>query len=272
MFKFKGAENNILTADIVGHSSCQPVLLLHGGGQTRHAWRDSASMLADDGYFAISADLRGHGDSDWVASGQYSIATSAADIACIVSHLDRPAILVGASYGGLSAMYLAGLHPELVRALVLVDVVPKINTEGAAGIQAFMRSAPDGFGNLEEAADAIAAYIPHRERPKNLDGLQKNLRLRDNGRYYWHWDPAFLQMKRPDDMFEQLVERAKKIEAPTLLVRGSKSDVVDDEGVEHFRELMPHAQYVQVEGAGHMVAGDENNAFHDAVINFLQQL
>src|SRR5262249_36765612 len=151
---------------------------------------------------------------------------------------------------------------------------PRIEMEGTREISAFMNSARDGFASLEEAADAVAAYLPHRQRPKNTDGLSRNLRLR-NGRYYWHWDPAFLRlsakaeerMKSPN-MFE---EAAVQVTIPTLLIRGGQSRVVSEAGVREFLALVPHADFVNIDDAHHMVAGDANDAFNSAVFEFLDR-
>ena len=134
----------------------------------------------------------------------------------------------------------------------------------------------DGFASLEEVADAVAAYNPHRPRPTDLSGLRKNVRLRDDGRWYWHWDPAFLLGGRRDEPRsvrneDRLEDAARAITVPTLLVRGRQSDVLSEAGAWHLVELVPHSRYVDVGGAGHMVAGDRNDAFNDAVVEFLRQ-
>jgi pimeloyl-ACP methyl ester carboxylesterase len=157
-------------------------------------------------------------------------------------------------------------------ALVLVDIAPRIERAGAQRIVQFMEQRPEGFDSLEEVADAIAAYQPHRKRPRTLDGLAKNLRLGENGKYCWHWDPAFL--KRRID-FSQRLQRfeacARKLTLPTLLVRGGLSDVLSEEGAQAFLEMCPHSEYVNVTDAAHMVAGDRNDIFSKAVIDFLSR-
>ncbi|MET0182745.1 MAG: alpha/beta hydrolase [Caulobacterales bacterium] len=265
-----------LAADVAGDPNHQPVLLLHGGGQTRGAWKRAAETLADVGYYVISLDLRGHGESDWHPDGDYTLGSMAADIGAIASRLKTPPALVGASLGGLSSLLAVGEGLD-AKALVLVDVVPKVNPEGAAKIGAFMMANPDGFASLDEVADAVAAYMPHRPRPRDVSGLRKNVR-EENGRLYWHWDPKFMQGgQRPsgvnaEEPMEQRVSAAANVRIPTLLVRGLLSDIVDEEGIRHLRDLIPHAEMVDVEGAGHMVAGDKNDAFNRGVIDFLARV
>jgi pimeloyl-ACP methyl ester carboxylesterase len=157
---------------------------------------------------------------------------------------------------------------------VLVDVVPRIDPDGGKKIGDFMRARPDGFATLEEAADAVSAYNPHRPRPKDVSGLMKNLRVRDDGRLHWHWDPRFVQNEKrvePPQFAEILLDAADRVRIPSLLVRGMQSDIVSEAGVEEFRRHLPALEVYDVIGAGHMVAGDRNDAFNDGVIGFLQR-
>jgi pimeloyl-ACP methyl ester carboxylesterase len=262
-----------IAADSWGDPDAAPVLLLHGGGQTRHAWKGTGEALAREGYYAVSIDLRGHGESGWADNGDYSHHAFVADLLEVLDEFEQPPALVGASLGGLVSLLTLSLPDgPSGRALVLVDVVPRIDQAGAERIGAFMRARPEGFGTLEEAADAVAAYVPGRSRPKDVSGLKKNLRQSDDGRWHWHWDPAFLGgMSRfdPQAREAELVEAAKQITLPTLVVRGGLSDVVSEEGVQEFLTLVPHAEYVNVADASHMVAGDRNDIFTRAVLDFL---
>ncbi|QGG93998.1 alpha/beta fold hydrolase [Actinomarinicola tropica] len=259
-----------------GHASDRPpVLLLHGGGQTRHSWAGTAARLAERGYEAWTMDLRGHGDSDWATDGDYTTDAMVEDLDAVCAEIGRPPVLVGASMGGMVGLVSEGsLRPGRLRALVLVDIATQLEHAGVERIVGFMSAAPDGFATLEEAADAIAAYRPNRPRPSNLDGLRKNLRQGEDGRWRWHWDPAFLSGKSRDGRsdIDTLGDAARNLALPTLLVRGRMSDMLSLEGVATFREQCPHARFVDIADAGHMVVGDRNDAFTDAVIDFVDQL
>ncbi|MBC2592372.1 alpha/beta fold hydrolase [Rhodococcus aetherivorans] len=251
------------------------VLLLHGGGQTRHSWRNTGRTLAADGWCAVAVDARGHGDSQWAPDGDYGIDALVADLTALVGALAEPPVLVGASMGGMTSLIGQGENPALARALVLVDIAPRVETGGTAEIMAFMRSGLEGFASLDDAAAAIAAYTPNRVRTPNPDGLRKNLRLRE-GRWYWHWDPAFLrQGDEPTRQTDSIVqyERARAAAAavtvPTMLVRGAQSNVVSAAGAKELRELIPTATVIDVPGAGHMVAGDDNDVFSGGLKGFL---
>ncbi len=157
----------------------------------------------------------------------------------------------------------------LSTAVVLVDITPRVNPQGVERIRAFMTAKLEGVASLEEAADAVAAYLPHRPRPKDLSGLAKNLRREPDGRYRWHWDPQLMsptRLARARDP-ERLLAAARSLRVPTLLVRGKLSDIVSEETAAEF--LAADACYVDVSGAGHMVAGDQNDIFSQAVIEFL---
>jgi pimeloyl-ACP methyl ester carboxylesterase len=261
-----------LVADVVGAANAPTLLFLHGSGQTRQSWGGALTEADKRGYRAISLDLRGHGDSDWSPDGNYTLDRFAADVRQAIEYLGGEPLLVGASLGGIIGLLLCAAPSPPVRALVLVDITPRVEQSGAKEVSAFMDSAPNGFGSVEEAADAVAAYLPHRQRPKDTSGLKRNLRLRD-GRYYWHWDPALLQMGR-DAKFEgpnPLESAARALTVPTLLIRGGRSRIVSEAGVREFLEMVPHAEFVDISGAHHMVAGDANDAFNDAVFTFVDK-
>jgi pimeloyl-ACP methyl ester carboxylesterase len=271
-----------LAADAYGPDDGPPVLLFPGGGQTRHSWDGTARLLGNKGWHATTVDLRGHGDSDWAADGDYSLDAFAADVRDVARATGpRPPALVGASLGGISSLIAIaeddqGTDRPVASALVLVDVAPRLEPEGVARIGAFMLGHLDGFASLEEVADAVAAYNPHRPRPSDLSGLRKNVRQREDGRWYWHWDPRFMTPGRIDEprsiRNEDRLERAAQtLTLPVLLVRGRQSDVLSEAGARNLQALVPHARFVDVAGAGHMVAGDRNDVFNDAVVAFLEE-
>lgn len=275
---FDGSEGNRLEADLYDGGGA-PVLLLHGGGQTRRAWDATARALASAGRRAISVDLRGHGESDRAASADYRFFAYAADTAGLASEVaalygTEPAI-VGASLGGLAALGAELLHGPLLASLILVDVTPWMRPDGIVRIQGFMRThVEDGFATLEEAADAIASYLPHRQRPRSLSGLAKNLRLGADGRYRWHWDPAFLDGPlninvEAEPFVLGLRERLADLAIPVLLVRGMQSELISEAEAEAFLASTPTARAIDVGGAGHMVAGDRNDVFATAILEFL---
>jgi pimeloyl-ACP methyl ester carboxylesterase len=258
-----------------GDQGRSPIVLLHGGGQTRHSWSRTAERLQATGRSVLTLDSRGHGNSSWDPQGDYTLDAFVGDLVVLLRHLGRPAILVGASLGGVTSLTIAGEHPELVAGLVMVDVVIDAEPEGVQRIHDFMTANPDGFATLAEVADAIAAYNPHRKRPTNLDGLRKNVRQGADGRWRWHWDPAMVRIDdEPTRKIDpdRLRRAAAKVSAPTLIVRGGHSDVVGDAGLADMIDRVPHAEVANVGAAGHMVAGDDNDVFGVALEAFLRDL
>ena len=274
MFFWQGVGGIKLAGDAWGDPKGPLVLLQHGGGQTRHAWKGAGEKLGAAGYYAIAFDARGHGDSDWAPDGLYGQDVMVEDLKCVIAALgNRRPVLVGASMGGGTSLVAVGEDHVDATALVMVDIGPRIEPEGIDKIKAFMSQKPEGFESLQEVADAIATYQPQRVRPKSLDGLAKNVRLGEDGRYRWHWDPLFRAGRYDLDKRQQRLEAcARHLTLPTLLVRGGLSDVLTEEGAQEFLKLAPHAEYVNVTGAGHMVAGDRNDVFGTSVIAFLQRM
>lgn len=272
--EFLTPEGLTLVGDVAGPAEAPTVVLLHGGGQTRHSWSGAMRGLVKAGYHVINYDARGHGESDWSAKGDYSLPAFASDLRAILSAIHGPAALVGASLGGIASFFTIGSNDlPNIKALVMVDIVLRPAKAGAEKIAKFMQANPGGFANLTEASDAVAAYNPDRPRPSSPEGLRKNLRERADGRLYWHWDPRLLVSPTPEPprFDDLLVKVSDRVTVPTLLVRGGHSDIVDDAGVADMLRLVPQTEVHDVPGAGHMVAGDRNDAFNQAVIGFLQR-
>lgn len=236
--------------------------------------------MASAGYRTLSLDHRGHGESDWVANGDYGLDRFALDAQIVTQQFAEPPVLVGASLGGLTAMVLEGIiAPGSCAAVVLVDIVPDMDLEGVQRIKDFMADRLDeGFVSLEEAAEAVAAYNPHRTKAVDPEGLRKNLRLGEDGRWRWHWDPEFMRPAFRDvgrsDFYDldRLHDAVAAIEVPIQLVRGQLSDIVSETGAAEFLARFPHVEFVDVSDASHMVAGDRNDVFTDAVVQFLTKL
>lgn len=271
--EWPGAEGLTIRGDTWGDPDGQVVFLLHGGGQTRHAWRGAGETLGAAGYYAIALDARGHSDSDWSPTAWYDSDANVGDLVSVAAAVGSESpVMVGASMGGSTSLLAIGEGHMKAAALVLVDMAPRINPAGTAKIREFMDQKPEGFDSLDEVAEAIANYQPHRTRPRNLDGLAKNVRLGSDGKYHWHWDPARRNRTWNNDEYRDRLERAADhLPLPVLLVRGGLSDVLTEDGAQSFLQQAPHAEYVNVTDAAHMVAGDRNDIFAGAVVEFLHR-
>lgn len=272
--RVQGAGGVELVGDAWGDEAAPPLVLLHGGGQTRGSWSGAAPGLAERGWRVLAFDARGHGDSGWSPDGHYALDEFARDVCALAASLDAPPVLVGASLGGMSALLAVGEMGAPARGVVLVDVAHRVEPSGVQNIVDFMQGAPEGFATIEEAAAAVSDYLPHRDRPRDHSGLRRNLRRRD-GRWVWHWDPRFLQDadrdRRPMDPERHLVA-ARNLGVPVLLVRGRLSDVLSEEIAQEFVDAVPRAELAEVPAAAHMIAGDRNDRFVGALEPFLERV
>ena len=258
----------------------RPILVLHGGGQTRHAWEESCGHLGGLGYDVVALDLRGHGESEWSPEQAYGLADFAADVVAVIPQLghERTALL-GFSLGGLASLHLTAQRPELTSALMLVDVAPRLEDAGVQRIRDFM-TRHESFASLDEVVAALREYNPNRP-PDSIraESLVRNLRRRPDGRYEWHYDRYFRTPRSEGEAAErtriaglthqELLDDARRITCPTLVVRGAMSDVLSEEGVEELLAVIPGSESALVERAGHQVAGDRNDAFLTAITPFL---
>lgn len=264
-----------LAASVAGERGQPGVVLLHGAGQTRHSWRGTVATLGALGYHALAYDARGHGESGWSPQSDYSFERLADDLDTVVRHLGGMPAFVGASMGGMTALHSIGRSQAgYARSIVLVDIAPRVEQKGVKRVHDFLNGHRNGFASIEEASDAVAAYNPHRPRPSNPQGLMKNLRRREDGRLYWHWDPTFFERRDKSARERHAVEvlqMCRSVTIPAMLVVAAQSDVVGREGIEELREALPQLEIGLVHGAGHMIAGDRNEAFNEAILPFIER-
>ena len=249
------------------------VAMLHGGGQTRHSWRRTAKTLEASGYSTLRFDARGHGDSSWAPDADYGASVQAQDLASVLDGVDATrTVLVGASMGGITSLFHAATAPRPPKAIVLVDIVLRAARASGDKLFEFMAGSAEGFASVAEAAERFDSFYPGRQASDDLSGLARSLRIGPDGRYRWHWDPSLFgkpgAQKPPD--FESLIGTiAHAIMSPVLLIRGGRSEVVDDAGVAHLRSIVPQLEERTVPGVGHMMVGEDNVAFEAALLPFL---
>ena len=275
LYRLQVGDDVSLAIETRGPTGAPAVLFAHGFGQSRHAWVRAAESLAEHGWRTITFDARGHGDSSRVKDGRYELEQFVDDLRVVARSLEAPPVLVGASMGGLLGLVAAGeTRPAPFRALVLVDITPRWEAAGVERMLGFMRANPQGFASLDEAAAEVAAYLPQRRRRKDRYELAQLLRRGGDGRLRWHWDPAMLDtVAREGERHQQrLLNAARNIDVPTLLVSGGRSDIVSRDTVAEFLDAVPHATHVQIPHATHTLAGDDNVSFAAAIEPFLESL
>lgn len=248
----------------------EPTLLMgHGGGQCRHVWTDTAVRLAAAGYHVLTLDSRGHGDSDWAVPPSYEPDDFARDFAAAAAwraDLDgRAPHFVGASASGIAGLIAAGLlNPAAFASLTLVDVTPTYRPDALdKARRLFVRTAEEGFSSEEEAAKAVGAE-------PGSDKLGYLLHQDASGRWRWRWDPAFAARIHHDDRTQaRCADAAKALSIPVHLIRAGRSDFVDDETTEAFRKMVPHLAVTLLPGARHVVTGDPDGVYAEAILGFL---
>jgi len=245
-------------------------VLLHGGAQTAHSWDDFAPGVRTD-YHVYALDQRGHGDSDWVPDGDYSRHTQCEDIAAWVATLKLPPfILAGLSMGGINAITYTARYPEQVRALIIIDVGPEIETRGRENIQNFTRI--DELDSFEAFIERAHHFNPRRSLENLRQRLSHNLKQLPSGKWTWKFDQQRLTAGiRSGIGPEGLWEDVRKIRCPTLIVRGGESDILSPAAAERLQAAIPNSHLTIVPGAGHSVMGDNPEGFAAAVQEFLEK-
>jgi esterase len=258
-----------------GTPGAPPILMLHGFGVSGHMFDEFAERMRDT-HRLIALDQRGHGDSDWSEEGDYTRDAFVADIEAAREQLglDR-FVLVGHSMGGLNAVAYTVRHPERVKALVLVDVGPEAAKEGVDNIMRFTQG-PDEL-EFDEFVELAHRFNPRRSIENIRDRMRTRLRQTEGGKWTWKFDKRFRQKDSGLRVGSELSndeswQLFRQVRVPTLLVRGSESDVLTEEVAQRAAREMPQARLVTVAGAGHSVPGDNPDDFTAAVREFLQDV
>ena len=239
------------------------LVLVHGGAQNAHTWDTVALAL---GRPLLAVDLPGHGHSDGGPDGAISAGSNGRDLATVIAELAPTARgVVGMSLGGLSSIALAAHAPELVRALVLVDITPGVNAEKAAPVTNFVNG-PASFDSFDELLARTIEHNPGRSESSLRRGILHNAVQREDGTWVWRYARF-----RPDDdnntggnsdtadriaEFADWWDAVSALTVPLLLVRGLAWSVVDDDDVAELLRRQPGATVIGVEGAGHSIQGD----------------
>ena len=268
--RLRSPDGLLLAGEVHGKNGAPPVILLHGGGQSRKAWRGAARRLAATGYLACLMDLRGHGDSGWPEPAAYAIDNFVDDLLAAIAHLGPPAVLVGASFGGHIAMLTAARHPGLCSALLLADVTPWIDESAGDHFRDTLRASAGGFSSIEEAAAVIARL--HGDGGQHDPGrLLPHLRTGDDGRLHWKWDARFLDgaQIRGGGEGGLFMTEARRLRVPVLVMAAELSNLTSAREIAAFQAAVAGVDAVTIPGARHMLTGDANDAYADAIIGFL---
>ncbi|MDB5420723.1 MAG: hypothetical protein JWR59_670, partial [Brevundimonas sp.] len=182
---FKGFGGIELVAEVWGSDEDPAVLLLHGGGQSRHSWRAAAETLATAGRYVLAFDARGHGDSGWPADGRYDLEAEIGDVKAILAQMSSRPVVIGATRGAMIALAALGeAGPALASGLIIVDASPWLDVDEARRVSALLGANTEGFASIEEAVAASLKLSPGREAPTDLEAVRARMRQDEAGRYH----------------------------------------------------------------------------------------
>ena len=253
-----------------GGTARTPAIALHGFALNCHSWDEVAPRLRSRLHL-LAFDQRGHGLSDRAARVEdYTRENMVADIESVVRalRLARP-VVIGHSMGGMNAMTFAARNPELVRALVLVDVGPEVSVDGAREVGLFV-AGPYQLETLDDWVEHTHRYYPWRSKERIRARLAVSLRKTPDGKLAKQYDERFRHgFGGVADARDALAEVASALRCPTLLVHGAESPVLTREMAERFAARVACVELVSIPGAGHSVAGDKPEEFLKVVEAFL---
>ena len=229
------------------------LVLVHGGAQNAHTWDTLALAL---GRPLLAVDLPGHGHSDGGPEGSVSAGSNGRDLAAVVAELAPDARgVVGMSLGGMSSIALAAHAPELVRALVLVDITPGVNAEKAAPVTNFVNG-PASFDSFDDILARTIEHNPGRSESSLRRGILHNAVQREDGSWVWRYARFRTEPSAAHPEFGDWWEAISGLRVPVMLVQGLAWSVVDDADIAELRRRQPGARVEGVEGAGHSIQGD----------------
>jgi pimeloyl-ACP methyl ester carboxylesterase len=254
-----------------GNQGAPDVLLVHGLRGHAHSWDDVSLALHQD-YHVVALDQRGRGDSDWAGDGDYSGAAYLADLVGFCDALSLNSfLLVGHSMGGRNSMAFAGRHSDKLQKLVIVDIGPTVDPRGGQRITQEMTNVPEEFDDFE----AVVQHMAGGNRFASDEVMRRRLKYATkelpNGKIGWRYDLAIREQRRNDTAppAEDLWPLLPNIGCPTLVVRGTETDLLPREVADRMIETIPTAQLVEVSRAGHMVFEDNPEEFITALKGWL---
>ncbi|MCY4415108.1 MAG: alpha/beta hydrolase [Chloroflexi bacterium] len=248
-----------------------PMVLLHGLRGHARVWEDVAESLCGD-FHVYSVDQRGRGDTDHAPGGDYSTEAFVADVAGFVDAIGLDKfVLFGHSMGGRNSMAFAGKYPERLEALCIVDIGPKIEPSGGNRITEELRSLPPQFDTFEAALAHVQTGNRFASEPVMRRRLTGQTQTLPDGNLGWKFDPA-IREQRINGTAAPAVDlwpALEKITCPTLVVRGTETDLLTRETAQQMIDTLAQGSLVEIERAGHMVFEDNPADFIAAVKGWL---
>lgn len=269
---FDGFGGLRLAATAYGSPDDPAVLLVPSAGQSREFWAGSAQALAEAGRYAVSVDLRGHGDSGHAPDGGYDLDAYAKDLSAILGALPSRAVVVAAGFGALIAMTAVGEGaPDLVAGLVLIDANIWFDAALVERLTEAMIRRTAAFADQATILDAMAEFHPSEPRPAETERVLAAFNRHEDGHYQWRGDPRALAQGGMVEQQPRLSAAVGRIRGPVKLIRGSLNETISQETALRLQAMIPGAELEEIQGAGHYVGADREDAFNSILVDFLER-
>lgn len=250
------------------NASAPALILLHGFARNARMF-DPFARDMQSRFRVLALDLRGHGETEWAKN--YSTEQSVEDLEALRRALGLWQFsLFGHSMGGTVAYLYAAQHPDAVTRLVIGDAGPETLGVGLSRIRSIVQMR-ETFDSIEDAFEFARTMNPKGDDDAQRERTRSNLMQRADGKWTWRYDSALRQpnppITRPDPKLQW--EALKRIQCPTLLIRGSQTDVLGRDTAERMIHEIPNCKMVELPKSGHQVPFDEPKEFSNAVLAFL---
>jgi esterase len=251
-----------------GAADKQPLIMLHGIGRVAHTF-DHIATRFNEKYHVIAVDMRGHGDSDWDPHGAYLVEDYVKDIEGLAEQLRlRNIVIWGNSTGGRVAQVFAGLHPELVAAVIAEDVGPERPREIAEGVTSRLKQEDEkGWASEDELFAQLRSANQRTSEQALRAYVHFGSKRRADGRIIWKRDPKIGDGFVPTELWRFV----RRIKSPIIYILGGQSTIVPPETQEQLKRTLPQARIVIMPGLGHYPSEENPNDFVSIVDQFLAE-
>ena len=250
-----------------GTAGRQPLILLHGIARLARTFDHLAPHFSRD-YHVIAVDMRGHGDSEWDANGDYLVEDYYKDIEALAAQLGlRDIVLWGNSTGGRVAQVFAGSHPDRVAAVIVEDVGPERPPAISERRAKRMAGEENGWASTAELLAQVKAMYPRTPEPLLRAFVRHGSKARADGRIVWKRDPAINKGFVPTEIWRHV----RAIRAPIVYILGGASTIVPAETQDELKRALPQVRIVTLPGLGHYPSEERPEEFLAIVERFLQE-
>ncbi len=249
-----------------GGDGKQPLIMLHGIGRVAHTF-DHVARHFNQNYHVMAVDMRGHGDSDWDPKAAYLVEDYVKDIEGLAQQLRlRNIVIWGNSTGGRVAQVFAGLHPDLVAAVIAEDVGPERPREIADGFTSRLKQEDEkGWATEDELFAQLKTGSPRTADEILRAYAHFGSKKRPDGRVMWKRDPGIGNGFVPTELWRFV----RQIKSPIIYVLGGRSTIVPAATQEELRKTLPQVQIVTMPGLGHYPSEENPKDFLPIVDGFL---